>query len=150
METLLLQKMARQAGKFSCQPGLPDGLFAYKNTNLGLFWMALEWNMLVYVMVILDIFRLFGPSILWPFGNLRVPLVYFGVFYHQKSDNPVQEDCYLVYVFYDNLVHIFYENLVYFMVIWNIFPRLGFMCNEKSGNTELPTFFPPQCIVFLL
>jgi hypothetical protein len=27
---------------------------------------------------------------------------------------------------------------------------LGFMCNEKSGNTELPTFFPPQCIVFLL
>jgi hypothetical protein len=30
------------------RPGLPDGLIKTKYTNLGIFWRALEWKMLVY------------------------------------------------------------------------------------------------------
>jgi hypothetical protein len=29
--------------------GLPDGIFRTKKPNLGIFWSALEWKMLVYV-----------------------------------------------------------------------------------------------------
>jgi hypothetical protein len=41
--------------------------FQTKNTNLGNFWRALEWKMLVYFMVIWNI--------LWPFGNVFGNLV---------------------------------------------------------------------------
>jgi hypothetical protein len=50
-------------------PGLPDGLFSYKNTNLGIFWRVLRWQMLVYFMTIW--------YILWPFGIVCVHLINF-------------------------------------------------------------------------
>jgi hypothetical protein len=31
-------------------------------------------------------------------------------------------------------LEIFYSHLVYFVVIWYIFPRLGILYLEKSGN----------------
>jgi hypothetical protein len=34
--------------------------FQTKNPNLGKFWMALEWKMLLYFMVIWNILRSFG------------------------------------------------------------------------------------------
>jgi hypothetical protein len=34
--------------------------FQTKNPNLGKFWMALEWKMLVYFMTICNILRPFG------------------------------------------------------------------------------------------
>jgi hypothetical protein len=40
--------------------GLPDGLFSNQNRNLGKFWRALEYKMLVYIMTIWNI--------LWPYG----------------------------------------------------------------------------------
>jgi hypothetical protein len=43
-------------------PGLPEVFFQTKNPNLGKFWRALEWKMLVYFMAIW--------YILWPFGNV--------------------------------------------------------------------------------
>jgi hypothetical protein len=38
--------------------------FHFENLDLGKFWWALEWKMLVFCMVIWNI--------LWPFGNLVV------------------------------------------------------------------------------
>jgi hypothetical protein len=35
--------------------GLPDGLFSYQKSLLGIFWRVLEWKMLVYFMTILNI-----------------------------------------------------------------------------------------------
>jgi hypothetical protein len=64
--------------------------FQTKNRNLGNFWRALQWKMLVYPM---DIW-----SILRPFGIFRGNLVYFvviwyiflrvGILYQEKSGNP--------------------------------------------------------------
>jgi hypothetical protein len=42
------------------QPGLPDGIFSNKNPNLGKFWRAFEWKMIVYYVPIW--------ILLWPFG----------------------------------------------------------------------------------
>jgi hypothetical protein len=36
-------------------------------------------------------------------------------------------------------LEIFYSHLVYFAVIWYIFPRLGILDQEKSGNTGWQT-----------
>jgi hypothetical protein len=46
--------------------------FQTKNPNLGKFWRALDWKMLVYFMNIKNIFTPFGICILWPLGNLMV------------------------------------------------------------------------------
>jgi hypothetical protein len=65
--------------------GLPDGLFQTKNPNLGKFWRALEWKMLVYFMVIW--------YILWPFGNIVVIWYIFhrfGILCQEKSGNPAR------------------------------------------------------------
>jgi hypothetical protein len=61
-----------------------------KNSNLGKFWRALKWNILVYFMAI------------W---NTYIKVVWY----------------------------------VYFIsvVIWFIFPRLGTLYQEKSGNPGL-------------
>jgi hypothetical protein len=40
--------------------------FQTKNPNLGNFWSALDWNMLVYVMAVWNISKAFGL----PFGHL--------------------------------------------------------------------------------
>jgi hypothetical protein len=56
-------------------PGLPDG-FQTKNPNLGKFWRALEWKILVYNMAIWNIL---GPFVII-YGRLVlffVHLVYF-------------------------------------------------------------------------
>jgi hypothetical protein len=42
--------------------------FQTKNPNLGKFWRALEWKMLLYFMIIWNI--------LWPFGMMYGSLVY--------------------------------------------------------------------------
>jgi hypothetical protein len=64
--------------------------FQTKNTNLGKFWRAMQWKMLVYFMAIW--------YILWPFGIFCVHFVYFmviwyifprfGTLYQEKSGNP--------------------------------------------------------------
>jgi hypothetical protein len=37
-------------------------------------------------------------------------------------------------------LEIFYGHLVYFVAIWCIFPRFGFLDQEKSGNPAFVTF----------
>jgi hypothetical protein len=56
-------------------------IFKTKNPNLGKFWMALEWKMLVYFMGICNILRTYYES----FG---FKLVYFGILFQEKSGNP--------------------------------------------------------------
>jgi hypothetical protein len=43
---------------------------------------------------------------------------------------------------------IFYGTLVYFIVIWNIFPRFGMLCHEKSGNPALDEGETETMLVF--
>jgi hypothetical protein len=43
-------------------PGLPDGYLKTRNPNLGIYWWALEWKMLVY-------FKAIWYN-LWPFGTV--------------------------------------------------------------------------------
>jgi hypothetical protein len=60
--------------------------FQIKNTNLGKFWRALEWKMLVYFMFIWNIWY-----ILWPFGNVVVIWYIFprfGIFCVEKIWQP--------------------------------------------------------------
>jgi hypothetical protein len=52
----------------SVQQGCQIVCFQTKNPNLGKFWSALEWKMLVHVMVISMVFW----YIIWPFGNVVV------------------------------------------------------------------------------
>jgi hypothetical protein len=65
--------------------------FQTKNSNLGKFWRALEWKMLVYFVVIWNIIRSSGIPILWPFGNVVVIWYIFprfGILCQEKSGNP--------------------------------------------------------------
>jgi hypothetical protein len=69
---------------------LSDAIFSNQNTNLGKFWCALQWNMLVYFIAIW-----FG---LRPIGIFNLHLVYFVVIWYivshfgilnlKKSGNP--------------------------------------------------------------
>jgi hypothetical protein len=43
-----------------CGPGLPDGFFLNQNHNLGKFWRAIDWKMLIYFMDIWNILHTFG------------------------------------------------------------------------------------------
>jgi hypothetical protein len=54
------------------ETGLPGGFFEAKNPNLGIFWSALEWKMLVYFKV--------NRDNLWQFGIVSGHLVYFSRF----------------------------------------------------------------------
>jgi hypothetical protein len=59
----------------------------FSNPNLGEFWGALQWKILVYVKTI--------RNMLWPFGifcdnSLYYP--HFGILYQEKSGNPGQEE----------------------------------------------------------
>jgi hypothetical protein len=60
---------------FFFSPGLPDGYFQTKNTNLGKFWRALDWIMLIYFVAyweyLTDIW-----DILLPFVTFCVHLVH--------------------------------------------------------------------------
>jgi hypothetical protein len=67
--------------------------FQTKNPNLGKFWRALDWKLLLFYghleqfTVIWDIF--------WPFGTFCVHLVHFsgfGIMYHEKSGNSGSTD----------------------------------------------------------
>jgi hypothetical protein len=72
-----------------CHQGCQMVCFQTKNPNLGKFWRALEWKMLVYFMLIRNIFRSFGIC----YGHL-VMLCQFGIFSlvlvycMKKSGNP--------------------------------------------------------------
>jgi hypothetical protein len=65
---------------------LPD-VFSNKNTNLGKFWRALDWNVLIYFMAISNILGTFGI-----FYEYWVQFVTFfsglGIIYQDKSGNP--------------------------------------------------------------
>jgi hypothetical protein len=60
-------------------PGLPDGLFSNKNSNLGKFWRALECKMWLYFIIIRNIFSVIWYN-LWPFGIVCIHFVYFSRF----------------------------------------------------------------------
>jgi hypothetical protein len=68
---------------------LPDALFSNQKPNLGKFWSALDWKMLIYVMAICDILRTLGIL----FDHL-VHIVFFwcifsgfSFMYQEKSGN---------------------------------------------------------------
>jgi hypothetical protein len=69
--------------------------FQTKNPNLGKFWRALEWKMLVYFMTIWNILRQFGIT----YGRFVKVVVIWYIFPnlvrldHEKSGNPDREWC---------------------------------------------------------
>jgi hypothetical protein len=69
--------------------------FQTQNHNLGQFWRALEWKLLVNSMAIRKILLPFGIHTLWPFGIL-VAIWYiftsFGILCQEKSGNPVGKE----------------------------------------------------------
>jgi hypothetical protein len=78
--------MVRRIGSRERQ-GCQMVYFQTKNPNLGKFWRALEWKMLVYFMVIWNILRPFriyyGHLVIWYISPR------FGIFFCQeKSGNP--------------------------------------------------------------
>jgi hypothetical protein len=67
--------------------------FQTKNPNLGQFWRALKWKMLVYFKAIWNILRPIGIFI-WPFviqWSFGVYFSRFGILYHEKSGNPASD-----------------------------------------------------------
>jgi hypothetical protein len=64
--------------------------FQTKNPNLGKFWRALDWKMLVYFMAIWNILQKFG--IFYDHLVYFVVIWYifprFGILYQEKSGNP--------------------------------------------------------------
>jgi hypothetical protein len=63
--------------------------FNTQNTNLGIFWRAFEWEMLVYYMTVWNILMRFG--IFFPFGLVCGHLVHFPALVclnQEKSGNP--------------------------------------------------------------
>jgi hypothetical protein len=73
---------------------LPDGFFQTKNPNMGKFWRALDWKIIVYFMAIWNI--------LCPIGIFCIHMVHFvfiwyifsgfGIMYQEKSGNPAADD----------------------------------------------------------
>jgi hypothetical protein len=65
--------------------------FQTKNPNLGKFWRALDWKMLIYFMAIWNILQTFGI-----FYDRLVNFVFiwyiFPVLYQEKSGNPILTD----------------------------------------------------------
>jgi hypothetical protein len=64
--------------------------FQAKNTNLGMFWRALDWKMLVYFIIIWNILRSFGIFyghlvMLWKFWYI---FSRFGILCQEESGNP--------------------------------------------------------------
>jgi hypothetical protein len=71
--------------------GCQMGYFQKKNINLGKFWRALEWKMLVDFMVICNILQPLGMFhgnlvMLWSFGMYIFHR--FGILCHEKSGIP--------------------------------------------------------------
>jgi hypothetical protein len=66
--------------------------FQTKNLNLGKFWMALDWKLLISFMAIWNILETFG--IFYDhLGTFCVHLVHFyrfGIMYQEKSGNPAR------------------------------------------------------------
>jgi hypothetical protein len=79
----------REALTTRLEQGCQMVCFQTKNPNLGRFWRALEWKMMVYFMVIWNILLSFGIN-LWPFGNVVIIWYIsptFGILC-KKSGNP--------------------------------------------------------------
>jgi hypothetical protein len=53
--------------------------FQTKNPELGKFWRALDWKILIYFIAIGSITQLFGIPILWPLGTFHGHV--FGIFF---------------------------------------------------------------------
>jgi hypothetical protein len=68
----------------SFEQGCQMVCFQTKNPNLGKFWMALEWKMQVYFMVIWNILQSFG-IFYEKFGKCCGNLVYFPSFWYIVS-----------------------------------------------------------------
>jgi hypothetical protein len=54
-QTHLVTLVVTERRRNDSMAGLPDGLFSSQNPNLGTFWRALDWKMLIYFMAIGDI-----------------------------------------------------------------------------------------------
>jgi hypothetical protein len=68
--------------------------FQTKKTNLGEFWRALEWNILVYFITIWYILWQFGIHTLWSFVNVVIIwyiFQHFGILCEGKSGNHADE-----------------------------------------------------------
>jgi hypothetical protein len=46
------RSMKPKLEKNQARPGLPDGFFQTKNPNLAIFWRALEWKILLHILVV--------------------------------------------------------------------------------------------------
>jgi hypothetical protein len=85
-----LLPLSIKIGRLSSQ-GCQMVCFQTQNPNLGKFWRALDWNMFMYFIAVLNI--------LWRFGIFYDHLVHFvfilyifsgfGIMYQEKSGNPV-------------------------------------------------------------
>jgi hypothetical protein len=91
MHLYLVENFAWGALKSRPTQGCQLVYFHTKNPNLGIFWRALEWNLLVYVFY--DHWEYFASiwNILWPFGVVCGHLLSFfsfGCLDQEKSGNP--------------------------------------------------------------
>jgi hypothetical protein len=95
---------------------LPDGMFQTKNPNLGKFWKALQWKMLV---IFHGLFIYFTDKwfILWSFGTFCGHLVHIVVIW------------YILWQF-----GTFCGHLVHFVVIWYILWSFGTFCGHFVYN----------------
>jgi hypothetical protein len=64
--------------------------FQTKNPNLGKFWRATDWKMLLYIMAIWNILQTFGKFYdhLEHFVFIWCIFAGFGIVYQEKSGNP--------------------------------------------------------------
>jgi hypothetical protein len=74
----------------SRQQGCQMVSFQTKNTNLGKFWSALDWKMLIYFTAIWNILQPFGTFYEHCHNFVFIWYIFsgFGIMYQEKSGNP--------------------------------------------------------------
>jgi uncharacterized Tic20 family protein len=67
--------------------------FQIKNTNLGKFWSALDWKMLIHFVAIWNILLRFGKFYGHLVNSVFIWYIFpvFGIMYHWKSGNPADD-----------------------------------------------------------
>jgi hypothetical protein len=75
-------------GSAACFQGCQIAFFQIKNYNLGKFWRALQWKMLVYVM---DVWYILRPFAIF-YGQVYFVVIWYfaGNLYQKKSGNPAR------------------------------------------------------------
>jgi hypothetical protein len=119
IQTLQLKKMLPKVNKHPISENSPNlttltqrcqmVYFQTKNSNLGKFWRVLQWNFLVYFMVIWSILRPFDKCCghLFCFVVMWYIFPTFGILHHEISGNPTLTARTTTSVF----VHRFWNNL---------------------------------------